>query len=43
MKEVLRAVLPWVLGALLVVAVLWWVAWVTTPTPDVLPTVYSVL
>lgn len=39
----LRALLPWVGGALLAVAALLLYVWWTAPTPNLLPTVYSVL
>ncbi len=39
----LWSLLPWVAGALLVVAALLGYVWLTAPTPDRLPTVYSVL
>lgn len=37
------AVLPWVAGALLVVVLLLAFVWLTGPSPDLLPLVYSVL
>ena len=42
-SSTLAAVLPWVGGALFVVALLLVLVWLTGPSPDVLPLVYSVL
>lgn len=39
----LREWLPWIGGALALVAALLLYVWLTGPTPDLLPTVYSVL